>query len=587
MKSGLIFTNDKCIGCNKCVRICSSFGASISHNRPNHNSIEINKERCINCGACIDICEKMARDYKDDTNIFFNDLSNNLEISLLVAPSFMAKYKNNYKEILGTLKGLGVKNIYPVSLGADICTWAYLKLIKENGYKKMISTTCPSVVSYIEHWRKDLIKYLMPVKSPLMCLATYLRNVLGVKEKLAFIGPCIAKRSEMDSFPNFVQYNITFPKLIEYIKNNNIKNQGVFDSFDETLGSFYPAPGGLTGNLKWFLGEDSNIRIISGKTYLYNYIDKLNKDNIESNDYLLYDLLNCLDGCLEGTAKEDDFKVTDISISEINKIKSKSRSSDINSPFNKDLSLDERYNNLCKQFSMLNLDDYMMEFKDLTNSCNISIPSKSEEEKIYESLHKLDAASRNINCSFCGYKTCHDMMLAIYNGFNTKHNCCYSEKEETIYLSKMSYFDTLTSVMNRNAYERKIKSLYADRRSLALIVADVNGLKIANDTLGHQAGDRLIIETAKSFSNVFGNDNVYRVGGDEFLTILCDYDENEIEYDLKLVKDYLMHNDVSASIGYSFVSRYMGNFQDLLENADKMMYQDKELYYQKNNIKRR
>ena len=587
MKSGLIFTNDKCIGCNKCVRICSSFGASISHNRPNHNSIEINKERCINCGACIDICEKMARDYKDDTNIFFNDLSNNEEISLLVAPSFMAKYKNNYKEILGTLKGLGVKNIYPVSLGADICTWAYLKLIKEKCYKKMISTTCPSVVSYIEHWRKDLIKYLMPVKSPLMCLATYLRNVLGVKEKLAFIGPCIAKRSEMDSFPNLVQYNITFPKLIEYIKNNNITNQGVFDSFDETLGSFYPAPGGLTDNLKWFLGEDSNIRIISGKTYLYNYIDKLNKDNIESNDYLLYDLLNCLDGCLEGTAKDDDFKVTDLSISEINKIKSKSRSSDINSPFNKDLSLDERYNNLCKQFSMLNLDDYMMEFKDLTNSCNILIPSKSEEEKIYESLHKLDDASRNINCSFCGYKTCHDMMLAIYNGFNTKHNCCYSEKEETIYLSKMSYFDTLTSVMNRNAYERKIKSLYADRRSLALIVADVNGLKIANDTLGHQAGDRLIIETAKSFSNVFGNDNVYRVGGDEFLTILCDYDENEIEYDLKLVKDYLTHNDVSASIGYSFVSRYMGNFQDLLENADKMMYQDKELYYQKNNIKRR
>ena len=587
MKSGLIFTNDKCIGCNKCVRICSSFGASISHNRPNHNSIEINKERCINCGACIDICEKMARDYKDDTNIFFNDLSNDEEISLLVAPSFMAKYKNNYKEILGTLKGLGVKNIYPVSLGADICTWAYLKLIKEKRYKGMISTTCPSVVSYIEHWRKDLIKYLMPVKSPLMCLATYLRNVLGVKEKLAFIGPCIAKRSEMDSFPNLVQYNITFPKLIEYIKNNNIKNQGVFDSFDETLGSFYPAPGGLTDNLKWFLGEDSNIRIISGKTYLYNYIDKLNKDNIESNDYLLYDLLNCLDGCLEGTAKDDDFKVTDLSISEINKIKSKSRSSDINSPFNKDLSLDQRYNNLCKQFSMLNLDDYMMEFKDLTNSCNISIPSKSEEEKIYESLHKLDAASRNINCSFCGYKTCYDMMLAIYNGFNTKHNCCYSEKEETIYLSKMSYFDTLTSVMNRNAYERKIKSLYADRRSLALIVADVNGLKIANDTLGHQAGDRLIIETAKSFSNVFGNDNVYRVGGDEFLTILCDYDEDEIEYDLKLVKDYLMHNDVSASIGYSFVSRYMGNFEDLLENADKMMYQDKELYYQKNNIKRR
>ena len=102
MTKGLIFTNDKCISCNKCVRICSSFGASISYNRPNKNSIKIDSSRCINCGACIDICEKNARDYIDDTNTFFNDLKNNEEISLLVAPSFMAKYKNQYKKMRPT-----------------------------------------------------------------------------------------------------------------------------------------------------------------------------------------------------------------------------------------------------------------------------------------------------------------------------------------------------------------------------------------------------------------------------------------------------------------------------------------------------
>ena len=109
MNKGLIYTNDKCIGCNKCVRICSSFGASISHTRPNHNSIEINSERCINCGACIDVCQRGAREYLDDTNKFFNDLKNKEEISALVAPAFIAKYPNKYKSILGALRKLGIK----------------------------------------------------------------------------------------------------------------------------------------------------------------------------------------------------------------------------------------------------------------------------------------------------------------------------------------------------------------------------------------------------------------------------------------------------------------------------------------------
>ena len=587
MAKGLIFTNDKCISCNKCVRICSSFGASISYNRPNKNSIKIDSSRCINCGACIDICEKNARDYIDDTNIFFNDLKNNEEISLLVAPSFMAKYKNQYKKILSALKHLGVKKIYPVSLGADICTWAYLKLIKEKGYGGRISTTCPVVVSYIEHWHKELIPMLMPVKSPLMCLATYLRNVLGAKENFAFIGPCIGKKSEMEIFPSLVKYNITFPKLIEYIDDNNITADEQFDVFDETLGSFYPAPGGLADNLRWFLDDDIPIRIISGKTYLYQYLDKLNINDIKVKNYILYDLLNCQDGCLEGTAKSYIDSIDDLSVLEINEIKSKAKNQNPKSPFNKTLSTEDRYKNLCEQFSMLDLNDYLMEFKDLTYKCKVSIPKKEEEEIIYKSLHKEDQESRNINCSFCGYDTCRDMMLAIYNGFNTKHNCCYSEKEEAIYLSKMSFSDTLTSVMNRNAYERKIKSLYANKKSLSVIVADVNGLKIANDNFGHQAGDRLIIETAKSFANIFGVENVYRVGGDEFLTILGGYTKLEIDHDLKLVKEYLKSQDVSASIGYSYINKYDGEFNNLLEIADKLMYKDKELYYETNGLKRR
>ena len=124
MDKGLIFTNDNCIGCNKCVRICCSFGASVSHNNPSHNSIFINSDRCINCGACIDVCTHEARDYYDDTEKLFEDLKNGESVSLVIAPAFEAKYPKEFKKILGILKTLGVKRILPVALGADICTWA-------------------------------------------------------------------------------------------------------------------------------------------------------------------------------------------------------------------------------------------------------------------------------------------------------------------------------------------------------------------------------------------------------------------------------------------------------------------------------
>lgn len=588
MNKGLIYTNDKCIGCNKCVRICSSFGASISHTRPNHNSIEINSERCINCGACIDVCQRGAREYLDDTNKFFNDLKNKEEISALVAPAFIAKYPNKYKSILGALRKLGIKKIIPVSLGADICTWAYLKLINEKGYTEKISTACPVVVSYIEHWMPSLIDKLMPVKSPLMCLATYLRNVLGYKEKFAFIGPCIAKKSEMEEFPELVEYNITFPKLIEYVDKYNYHDEKSFDKFDYGLGSFYPAPGGLADNLKWFLGDDTPVRVISGKTYLYQYLSKL-KDNIEDDElsYTLFDALNCQEGCLEVTAKSYSLDIEDKSILEINEIRANSKHTENNSPWNPNICFEDRLKNLNGQFKNLNLDDYLIKFIDRSDKCKVLLPNEAEANKIYLSMHKDTDESRHIDCSACGYESCEEMMIAIHNGFNTKHNCVYSEKEESIYLTKMSFADQLTGVMNRNAYERKIEALYANNKPLAFILADVNGLKLANDTGGHAAGDRLIIETAKGFANEFGVENVYRIGGDEFLTILEDYKEKEIIENIELVKKYLASIDVSASIGYSYNKSFNGNINELLEIADKKMYEDKDLYYKMTGKERR
>lgn len=116
----LVYTNDKCIGCNKCIRACYCEGACIAVEQDGIQSIDVDPAKCIGCGACIDACQHNARAFYDDTEKFFADLQRGESISLLVAPAFRANYMDEYEKVLGGLKRLGVNRIINVSFGADI-----------------------------------------------------------------------------------------------------------------------------------------------------------------------------------------------------------------------------------------------------------------------------------------------------------------------------------------------------------------------------------------------------------------------------------------------------------------------------------
>ena len=135
---GLVFTNDLCVGCNKCIRACSCMGACKTVEEEGNPRIEVDPLRCIACGACIDACEHHAREFSDDTERFFEDLKKGVKISLLLAPAFKANYMSEYESVLGGLKKLGVNRIISVSFGADITTWGYLNYVQKNNFKKML-----------------------------------------------------------------------------------------------------------------------------------------------------------------------------------------------------------------------------------------------------------------------------------------------------------------------------------------------------------------------------------------------------------------------------------------------------------------
>ncbi|MBR3313459.1 MAG: diguanylate cyclase [Atopobiaceae bacterium] len=587
MAEELIFTNERCVGCNRCVRICSSFGASVSDSDPKHSSILINSERCIVCGACIDVCAHGARNYLDDTDRLFADLAAGEPITLLVAPSFEAKYPNEFRAAFGTLRRLGARRILPVSFGADICTWAYLKHIERGDVRSPISTSCPVVVSYIEHWAPELMERLMPVKSPLMCLATYCREELHMNEKFAFVGPCIGKTLEVQRYPDLVQYNVTFPKLMERIRALKASEESAYDELEHGLGSYYPAPGGLADNVRWFLGDDTPVRIVSGKQYLYERFESNRRKVFSKNlPYALIDALNCQEGCIEGTARAaEDHE--DSGLAYINEIRTRSKSPRETSPWYQGQTPAERLQRLNQLFAGLDVESYRATFIDQSTTCSVSLPTAEEAEEIYRSLRKEDPESRQINCSACGYESCQEMVVAIHNGFNSRYNCVYFEKEEALYLSRMSFGDQLTGVMNRNALERLTHDIFGGNHALGMIVADVNGLKQENDTNGHAAGDLLIVATATALANKFGRECVFRTGGDEFLVVLQDYTKDEIAAGMAQVKEHLLMLGMSASMGMSYTEKYSGEFEVLQRLADAEMYQDKAVYYATTGLERR
>lgn len=216
----MVYTNNNCIGCNKCIGSCPTLLANVA----SIGHINVNPDACIECGDCFNVCKHEARDYIDDTDIFLTDLKKGKKYSVIVAPAFIANYPKDYKKIFGYLKQLGVVDIYPVSFGADITTWAYIKYIKQTGQTGLISQPCPAIVNYIEHYQPELIKQLMPIHSPMLCEAIYLKKYQNVSEDLVFLSPCIAKKDEItdSNTKGFVKYNVTFKKLMNEIRGKYV-----------------------------------------------------------------------------------------------------------------------------------------------------------------------------------------------------------------------------------------------------------------------------------------------------------------------------------------------------------------------------
>lgn len=416
---------EKCVGCNSCVRVCPAPEANVARYDENGKMvIDIDSDKCIKCGACIKACAHGARFYRDDTDRFIKDVKSGKNIIIITAPAVKIAFDGNWRHVLQWFRNNGIKEIYDVSLGADICTWAHVKYLKENKNKKIISQPCAAIVNYVLQHKPELINRLSPVQSPMLCLAIYIKKYLGKNCKIAALSPCVAKKEEFEQ-TGYIDYNVTFKHLKEYFDATGVDlpkikifSEFEFNAAQGSVGAIYPKPGGLKENI---LLHAPNVHILNseGISKVYKEINDYSEEK-ESNLPDVFDVLNCEFGCNDGPAVGQDYKPFQMEaiMRDVKRYTIDKRNSTVEIDEDGNETEDSQFREFDEK---LRLDDFIRIYKSRYKS-NKSV-SEREIQEAFSALGKTKEIEKNFNCHACGYKSCREMAEAIAIGVNIPDNC--------------------------------------------------------------------------------------------------------------------------------------------------------------------
>jgi transcription elongation factor Elf1 len=369
-------------------------------------------------------------------------------MAVIAAPAIKIAFDGWWRHVLQWLREIGVKYVYDVSLGADICTWAHLRYVKKNPDAKVISQPCAAIVNYAEMHQPGLLKYLSPVHSPMMCTSVFLRKKHG-EIKVAVLSPCIAKKDEYIQ-TGLADYNVTFQRLREYINDNRLpvrrdgESSFEFDYMQGRAGAIYPRPGGLKANLKYHAPTLDVINAEGREIYkvLDNYLTE--KSSVHPT---VFDVLNCGHGCNSGPGVGTEYSI----------FRMENIMHEVDEYMLKKFSFGPKsIKSLFRKFDRtLKVEDFCRSYRD--RSVKKYLPNSKELNEIFLSLGKKTKYDREFNCHACGYESCVELVTAIARGIAAKENC-------------MHYTSFL---LGENA--EKIKAMLSDFSSISAELNDVVG----------------------------------------------------------------------------------------------------------------
>lgn len=381
------FSKANCKNCYSCVRTCQVHAVRIRNEQA-----EIMEERCIACGKCLKACPKNAKEIKSELYVVKNLIYDGYRVAVSIAPSFVAAYGDLSDRICGAIKKMGVLYVEETVIGAEAVTKEYERYSKIMDGKCYITTSCAAVNSLVKKHHPELIENLIPVISPMECHGRIMKQRYGQDVKVVFIGPCLAKKIEAKE-DNTIDAVLTFEELNRWFNETGTRlSEADKIPFDVCASKHhrYPIVGGVTHNFKDNFRE---LVHIDGIEDCMEAIEAIKRGGFKNS---LIEMNLCRHGCIDGPAIPDDS--TNVYERKM-RIKQYAQNCEKNSDLEDSI---EKYADL----------KIYKEFK--PEYFPLEQPTEREIKQIMVSIGK-NTKEDELNCGTCGYRTCREKAVAVYN----------------------------------------------------------------------------------------------------------------------------------------------------------------------------
>lgn len=378
----LTLKKSNCKNCYKCIRHCP-----VKSIRFSGNQAYIIENECILCGQCFVVCPQNAKQIVDETEKVRVLLGESDHVIVSLAPSFVANYEgvgiNSMRE---ALKKLGFFDVEETAIGATIVKKEYDRMVNEDNRDIIISSCCHSINLLIQKYFPNELPYLANVLSPMQAHCKDIKKRYP-GAKTVFIGPCVAKKDEAAYYDGIVDAVLTFDELTQWLKAENIEIKKETDSDENSRARFFPTTGGILKTM----AKDNPKYTYMALDGVENCIEAL-KD-IESGKIrnCFIEMSACVGSCIGGPVMEKFHRSPVKDYMAISNFAGK-----------KDFEVEQPdFVSLKKNFTMIER--------------KLKPPTENEINEILRQMGKMKP-SDELNCGSCGYNTCREKAVAIYQG---------------------------------------------------------------------------------------------------------------------------------------------------------------------------
>ncbi|MBA4418373.1 MAG: histidine kinase [Syntrophus sp. (in: bacteria)] len=396
----IVFTlTARCRDCYRCLRSCP-----VKAIRMEKGQAYVDGTRCIACGTCIRECPQQAKSFRHDIDVAHRLIEDGHFVAVSIAPSFAAVFNEwQRKRLASGLRALGFRYVGQTSHGAYQIAAHTRRVVGENSEKAYIGTACPALVNYIEKYQPELIDSLLPLCSPMAAHGRMLKEKLGKETKVVFIGPCVAKKSELfrPDIARAVDCVLTFRELITWFEQNNIDlatcEESNFDEKPVQWAQLYPLPGGM---IKTAGLEDDGLNMKLLRIDGIDNVRELLRNVPDESAYTFIEPLFCSQGCINGPGINMDKNI-----------------------FERRKDIIDYDTNIQDFLTTLPLEDARL-FEATYKKAENGAREVSEEEilQVLERTGKSDP-QQQLNCGACGYDSCREKAIAVVLGMAEPEMC--------------------------------------------------------------------------------------------------------------------------------------------------------------------